>query len=224
MRRVHSLDRGLHHHVPYAVVPLAQFEGMGGDDEIVGVARGAGLVGFLVASAQRVRHLPLHSAGNLAPLGVLALVAVAHVQEHLLTIGVVRGLDHEPRGGNHQLDALAVHGLDLVLVLELAEVGVGFSLVLRIRDLLGVLGEHLLELRVLERRLELLNLIGGELQVLQVTRGVVHLACCARAVGLGQPSQSNISRVPVWDLTDRLASSVRVRGDSTGTSMYPARI
>ena len=184
MSPVHSLDGGLHDHVLDALVPLAQFKGVGGDDEVVRVAGGSGLVRLLVASAQGVRHLPLHPAGNLGSLGVLALVAVAHVDENLSSGGFIRCLDHETRGGNNQLDPFPVHGLHLVLVLQLAEVGVGFSLVLRVRYLLGVLGEHLLELRVLERGLELLDLIRGELQVLEIPRRVVH----GRASGDGDRS------------------------------------
>ena len=205
MSPVHSLDGGLHDHVLDAIVTLAQFKGVGGDDEVVRVAGGSGLVRLLVASAQGVRHLPLHPAGNLGSLGVLALVAVAHVDENLSSGGFIRCLDHETRGGNNQLDPFPVHGLHLVLVLQLAEVGVGFSLVLRVRYLLGVLGEHLLELRVLERGLELLDLIRGELQVLEVPRRVVH----GRASGDGDRSSKLFPAIPLWDLfsTDRDGAS-----------------
>ena len=139
---------------------------------------------------------------------VVALVAVADVHERLPVRLLTPRLHDEPGRRDHELHALAVRSLDLVLALELPEVQIALGLVLRIGDLLRVLHEHLLELRVLERGLELGDLIGGELQILQVLRRLrrgVHRARrpCARTnyvVNDSAPSASSGDRTEPADL------------------------
>eukprot|EP00968_Pinguiococcus_pyrenoidosus_P020856 scaffold2584_cov231-Pinguiococcus_pyrenoidosus.AAC.2 len=144
--------------------------------DVAGGHRGASLVMLDARGAQRVGQGPVLALGGLGLGGAVQALVGHNVEKHFVRrLALPMRLDHE---AGRRVDELLVAG-HLVVGLQLADVGLLLRAVLRVADLVHVVGQQLAELVLLEGVLEARHLLGRHVQLVillqRAGKGVLEL-------------------------------------------------